>query len=59
MKHLTTEQAARRLGVQAQAIRAAIARGRLPALKMGRDWLVLESDLDAYATRKPGRPRKS
>lgn len=58
---LTTKDAAARLGVTPRRVSALIAAGRLPAMKMGRDWLIAESDLALVAERKPGnhtgRPR--
>lgn len=33
--------------------------GRLPAEKMGRDYLIKEDDLKLVEDRKPGRPRKA
>lgn len=48
---LTLRQAAARVGLTDSALRHAIRRGRLPAVKLGRDWLVRPSDLDAYRRR--------
>ncbi|HYF48883.1 MAG TPA: helix-turn-helix domain-containing protein [Planctomycetota bacterium] len=58
MKLLTTEQAAERLGVSPQRVRMLIKEERLPATRLGRDWLVNEKDLKLVAVRKPGRPPK-
>jgi len=55
---LTTEQAAERLGVSPQRVRMLIKEERLPATRLGRDWLVNEKDLKLVAVRKPGRPPK-
>jgi len=33
--------------------------GRLPAEKLGRDYVIKEQDLKLVADRKPGRPAKS
>jgi excisionase family DNA binding protein len=55
---LTVEQAADELGVTTRRVRALIAAERLPARKIGRDWLVQRSDLEPVRQRKPGRPRK-
>lgn len=60
---VTTLEAAVRLGVSLRRVQALIKGGRLAAVKMGRDWLVREGDLEAFA-RLPrevgwpkGRPR--
>ena len=58
MKLLTTHDAADRLGVTDRRVRALIEGGRLPALRVGRDWLIRAEDLRRVARRKPGRPRK-
>jgi excisionase family DNA binding protein len=55
-KLLTTNQAAKELKVTAIRIRAMIRDGRLKAEKMGRDYVIRESDLDTVRDRKPGRP---
>jgi excisionase family DNA binding protein len=58
---LTTKQAATRLGITPRRVGALIAAGRLPATKLGRDWLIAEESLAMVAERKPGnhsgRPR--
>ena len=59
MKIINTKQAGKKLGVNAQRVRQLIAAGRLPAQKVGRDWLIKERDLVEVADRKPGRPRKT
>ena len=41
---ITIKEYAAREGVTVEAIRARIRRGRIPAVKLGRDWLV-ESDV--------------
>ena len=53
-----TVEAARRLKVTPERVRALIAVKRLPATKIGRDWLIHEDDLALVKNRKPGRPRK-
>lgn len=55
--HLTTKQAAKALGVSAPRVRQLILAGRLPAVKFGRDLMILKSDLQLVADRKPGRPK--
>lgn len=59
MKPIGTAEAARRLGVTADRVRALIKAERLPAKKLGRDWFIEPEDLALVKNRKPGRPRKS
>ena len=56
---LTTTQAAKRLGITPRRLRVLIEQNRLPAQKVGRDWLIAEADLALVAERKAGRPPKS
>ena len=56
---LTTLEAAERLGVTAGRVRQMIVDGQLPAMKMGRDNFIKESDLKLVENRKVGRPSKS
>jgi len=58
MKMLSCKQAGKELGVHHSRIRQLIKVGRLPAQKVGRDWVILEPDLDLVRVRKPGRPKK-
>lgn len=58
MKLLNTTQVSKILGVNKSRVRQFIAAGRLPARKIGRDWLVKEEDLELVRHRKIGRPRK-
>lgn len=55
---LSTQQASKILGVTARRVRALIKSGRLPANKIGRDWLISESNLNKVTIRPPGRPKK-
>jgi excisionase family DNA binding protein len=57
MKLLGTKEASERLAVSQQRIQALIKNGRLPAEKVGRDWLIKESDLELVQNRQLGRPR--
>src|SRR5215216_6425379 len=59
MKIISTTEAARRLGVTANRVRAMIRAKRLKAMKVGHEWLIDPKDLDAVKERKVGRPRKS
>ena len=45
---LTTVETAKKIGYTIQHTRLLIRRHKLPAQKVGRDWLILESDLHAY-----------
>ena len=58
MALLTTPEAARRLGVTVARVQKLIWDGRLPAQKIGRDYVIQEDDLKLVADRKPGRPSK-
>ncbi len=40
-------------------VQAMIRDGRLPAEKLGRDYVIREQDLKLVADRKPGRPPKT
>ena len=46
---LTLTEAAVRLGVQPGTLRVQIAKGKLKAKKMGRDWFVSEREVARYA----------
>ena len=59
MKIISTAEAAKRLGVTANRVRALIEAKRLKATKVGNVWLIDPKDLDAVKDRKVGRPRKS
>ena len=55
---ITTDKAAKILEITPRRVRALITSGRLPAQKLGRDWIIDEKDLDQVKERKPGRPKK-
>jgi excisionase family DNA binding protein len=59
MQIINTAEAARRLGVTPNRVRALIQAKRLKAFKYGREWLIDPKDLDAVKDRRVGRPRKS
>jgi excisionase family DNA binding protein len=59
MALLTTKQAAERLSISIPRIHQLISEGRLPAKKMGRDYVIDEKDLRLVADRKVGRPPKA
>ena len=58
MKLINTKKAGEILGVNDSRIRQLILAGRLPARKIGRDWLIKKRDLKKVENRKVGRPRK-
>lgn len=55
---LSVVQAAEKLGVHRTRVLALINAGRLPARKVGRAYVIEESDLALVQDRKPGRPAK-
>jgi excisionase family DNA binding protein len=57
MKLITTNDAAEQLGVTVQRVHALIKDGRLPAERLGRDYVIREEDLALVADRRPGRPK--
>jgi excisionase family DNA binding protein len=59
MDFLTTKQVADKLGVTIRRIQALVTSGRLPAQKIGRDYLIREKDLKLVEDRKVGRPKKA
>ncbi len=58
MKLLTTKETAVKLGVSVRRVQAMITDGSLPATKLGRDYVIKESNLKLVENRKPGRPSK-
>jgi len=58
MNLLTTKATAEKLGVSVRRVQAMITDGSLPAFKLGRDYVINESDLTLVQDRKPGRPPK-
>ncbi len=59
MDLLTTKETAEKLGVSIRRVQAMITDGSLPATKLGRDYIIKESDLELVKDRKPGRPAKN
>lgn len=55
MAQITLKEAGRRLGVSDITLRSAIRRGRMQARKLGRDWLVEESEVRYYELTSLGR----
>jgi excisionase family DNA binding protein len=56
MTIFNTKQAAAALGITPRRVLALIQSGRLPAVKVGRDWIIKSSDLKLVSIRIPGRP---
>ena len=56
--YLTTDDAAKRLGVSIRRVVALINSGDLPSSKIGRSHVIKETDLELVKDRKPGRPAK-
>jgi excisionase family DNA binding protein len=60
-RFLTTAEAARRLAISERRVRILIEEGRLPARKLGHQWIIHPDDLerDEVKNRRPGRPPKA
>jgi excisionase family DNA binding protein len=56
--YLTTDQAAKKLGVSIRRVVALINSGNLPSSRIGRSHVIKESDLKIVENRKTGRPPK-
>lgn len=56
-KMITTKEAATRLGVDPSRVLALIKADRLPAQKIGRDWLIDPDDLAKVEHRPNGYPK--
>lgn len=57
-KRLTVKQAASELGISVPRVHQLIQEERLPAEKLGRDWIIESSDLEKVKIRPTGRPPK-
>lgn len=55
---VTLAEAAERLGLAPVTLRLQAAKGVLRAIKVGRDWLVTEAELERYAREHMRKPRK-
>jgi len=55
---ISTSDTAKALGVSIRRVQAMCESGRLPAVKVGRDWVIKKSDLKLVKNRPPGRPKK-
>ena len=59
MKELTTKEVAEKLNISVRQVQTLIQQNKLVATKKGRDWFVLESELENVQERKKtGRPKK-
>lgn len=58
MSLIGTKATSEKLGISQQRVQALIKSGKLPAEKVGRDWLIDEDDLKKVSERKAGRPPK-
>ncbi len=58
MEILNTTAAAEKLKISAIRVRQLIREGRLPAQKVGRDYIIQEKDLKLIENRQNGRPVK-
>jgi excisionase family DNA binding protein len=56
---LSVTEAAKRLGVIRQRVFQLIQSGKLPAVKVGSQYVIKESDLELVKDRKTGRPPKT
>lgn len=56
---ITPEEAAKRLKVCVATVHHYIKNGRLPSVRRGRFWFVVESSVDNFVKPKRGRPRKA
>jgi len=57
-KRLTVKQAAGELGISIPRVHQLIQEERLPAEKLGRDWIIESNDLEKVKDRPTGRPSK-
>jgi len=56
-KLLSTSEVAAQLGVTRQRVLELITDGRLPAMKVGRSYIIQASDVDKLVIHKIGRPK--
>ena len=55
---LSTAQAAKKLNITPQRLRVLIDERRLPAMRVGRAYIINSDDLRLVRVRKTGRPKK-
>ena len=58
MSLISTKEAAEKLGISMLRVQQLIWQQRLPAQKIGRDYVINENDLELVKDRKTGRPPK-
>jgi excisionase family DNA binding protein len=56
---ISTKEAAEKLSISVLRVQQLIWQKRLPAQKIGRDYVIDEKDLRLVQERNPGRPRKN
>lgn len=56
---ISTDAAAAALGLSPRQVRAHAAAGRLPAQRIGRDWLFQLADVLAFVPERVGRPKNT
>jgi excisionase family DNA binding protein len=56
---MTCEEAATYLRLHARTVGRLLAQGKLPGVKVGRQWRLRRADLDAYLRGVPSRPNAS
>lgn len=54
---ITADEAAAYLNRSGTAVRVYCREGLLPAVKVGRDWIIKKEDLEAFTPPKRGRPK--
>ena len=59
MRSISTKEASEKLGISVLRVQQLIWQGRLPAQKIGRDFVIDEKDLTLVKDRKVGRPKKT
>ncbi len=60
MKELTTKEVAEKLNISLRQVQTLIQQNKIIATKKGRDWFILESDIELIQERKKtGRPPKN
>ncbi|GEM_PF-3575293 len=61
--YMTTEEAAAKMTVNLEYLRQMIRKKKMPAVKIGRDWLVFKNDVETYVkktkTLAKNDPRRS
>jgi excisionase family DNA binding protein len=57
MELVSLHEASRQLGVAHDTLRAQIHRGKLLAVKIGRDWLVSQAEIERYRNVSKRPPR--